>query len=51
MLIDALGKYHARSRLKQNGKLEGIEEPDIKKLLKKIGLSWTDKERLPKLEV
>jgi len=46
MLIDSLGKYIARSRLKRNGKLEASEEPDIRKLLKKIGLKWEDKPRL-----
>ena len=48
MLIDSQGKHIARSRLKANGKLSEIEEPDIKKLLKKIGLGWEDK---PKLEM
>ena len=47
MLIDSLGKYIARSRLKGNGKLDAIEPPDIKALLKKAGLDWQDK---PKLE-
>ena len=46
MLIDSLGEYIARSRLKANGKLSAIEEPDIKKLLKKSGLNWEDKPRL-----
>ena len=46
MLIDSLGTYVARSRLKRNGKLDAEEEPDIKKLLKKIGLTWEDKPRL-----
>lgn len=46
MLIDSLGTYIARSRLKANGKLDAVEEPDIKKLLKKVGLSWSDKPRL-----
>lgn len=46
MLIDSLGTYIARSRLKANGKLDAVEEPDIKKLLKKIGLDWSDKQRL-----
>ena len=46
MLIDSLGTYIARSRLKANGKLDAVEEPDIKKLLKKVGLSWADKPRL-----
>jgi len=48
MLIDSLGTYIARSRLKGNGKLDAIEEPNIKKLLKKAGLDWEDK---PKLEI
>jgi len=46
MLIDSLGTYIARSRLKGNGKLDAIEEPDIKKILKKAGLKWEDKPRL-----
>ena len=46
LLIDAQGKYIARSRLKANGKLDNSEEPDIKALLKKIGLSWEDKPKL-----
>jgi hypothetical protein len=46
MLIDALGTYIARSRLKRNGKLESVEEPDIKRLLKKAGYTWEDKPRL-----
>jgi len=49
MLIDSLGKYMARSRLKQGGKLLATEPPDIKALLKKAGLSWTDKPLLDKL--
>ena len=48
MLIDSQGKYIARSRLKANGKLEAVEQPNIKSLLKKIGISWEDK---PKLEL
>ena len=48
MLIDSLGEYVARSRLKANGKLDAVEPPHIKKLLRKIGLDWSDK---PKLEV
>lgn len=47
LLIDSQGKYIARSRLRANGKLDSSEPPDIKALLKKIGLSWEDK---PKLE-
>jgi hypothetical protein len=46
MLIDSLGTYVARSRLKANGKLNAIEEPDIKKLLKKAGFDVSDKSRL-----
>jgi len=46
MLIDSLGTYIARSRLKRNGKLDASEEPDIRKLLKKIGLNWEDKPKL-----
>lgn len=48
MLIDSLGTYIARSRLKADGKLSEKEDPDIKKLLKKAGISEVDK---PKLEV
>ena len=48
LLIDSQGKYIARSRLKSMNKLNELEEPDIKKLLKKIGLNWEDK---PKLEL
>jgi hypothetical protein len=46
MLIESQGKYIARSRLKSMGKLENKEEPNIKKLLKKIGLDWGDKPKL-----
>ena len=46
MLIDSLGTYVARSRLKADGKLSSSEEPNIKKLLKKAGLDWEDKPRL-----
>lgn len=46
MLIDSLGEYIARSRLKANGLLDATESPDIKALLKKIGLDWRDKPRL-----
>jgi len=46
MLIDSLGEYIARSRLKANGKLDATEPPDIKALLRKIGLDWRDKPRL-----
>lgn len=46
LLIDSQGQYLARSRLKANNKLNSVEEPDIRKLLQKIGLSWKDKPRL-----
>ena len=46
LLIDAQGKYVARSRLKGGGKLNSTEDPDIKKLLKKIGLNWEDKPKV-----
>lgn len=46
MLIDSLGTYIARSRLKANGKLDAVEEPDIKKILKKVGFDISDKPRL-----
>lgn len=48
MLIDSLGEYVARSRLKAKGLLNATEPSNIKQLLKKIGLSWEDK---PKLEI
>ena len=48
MLIESQGKYIARSRLKSMGKLSHTEEPNIKKMLKKIGLDWEDKEGLDK---
>jgi hypothetical protein len=46
MLIDSLGEYVARSRLKANGLLNAIEPPDIKALLKKAGFNYEDKPRL-----
>jgi hypothetical protein len=46
MLVEAQGVYIARSRLKADGLLSAEEEPDIKKLLKKIGMSHEDKPKL-----
>ncbi len=46
LLIDAQGKYTARSRLKSKGFLGIKEPPDVKALLKKVGLSCEDKARL-----
>jgi len=48
ILTNSLGKYLARSRLCTNGKLDSIEPPNIKKILKKAGFDHTDK---PKLEL
>jgi hypothetical protein len=48
MLIDSLGEYIARSRLKSKGLLNSVESPDIKALLKKSGFEYGDK---PKLQV
>jgi len=52
MLVDSLGTYVARSRLKANGLLKSSEPPDIKALLKKVGFSVVDKPKivLPKKE-
>ena len=44
MLIDSVGTYLARSRLKADGKLNAVEPPDIKHILKKAGLDYRDKE-------
>lgn len=49
LILDAQGKYMARSRLKADNKLNSVEEPDIKKILKKIGLDWEDKPSLKSL--
>lgn len=46
MLIDSLGTYIARSRLKMKGLLNSVEEPDIKSLLKKAGFSTEDKPKI-----
>lgn len=46
LLLDAQGKYMARSRLRANGRLEDKEPPDIRAILKKIGMPWEDKAKL-----
>lgn len=46
LITEAQGKYYARSRLRADGILDVKEEPDIKKILKKVGLTWDDKPRL-----
>ena len=38
------GYYKAKTRLGGDGKLDKLEEPDFKKILKKIGLPFEDKE-------
>ncbi len=48
LLTQSTSVYLARSRMAGNGNLSAIEEPDIKAILKKCGLPYTD---LPKLEV
>ena len=46
MLIDSLGTYIARSRLKALGLLNAIEPPNVKVLLKKAGFDPQDKPKL-----
>jgi len=46
LLVEAQGKYIARSRLKGKGILNAEEPADIKALLKKIGLPSEDKPKL-----
>ena len=46
MLTNSLGEYLARSRFTGNQKVAVEEEPDIKGLLKKVGLDWEDKPKL-----
>jgi len=46
MLIDSLGTYIARSRLKAKGLLNAEEEPNLKALLRKAGFSTDDKPKL-----
>lgn len=46
MLIDSLGEYIARSRLKSKGLLNAIEPPDLKAILRKAGFAAEDKPRL-----
>lgn len=43
LLTAATGTYIARSRLAANADFKAVEEPDIKRLLKKAGLPTTDK--------
>ena len=46
LITDSQGKYIARSRLNNLGKLKSMEKPDIKELLKKADLKWEDKTAL-----
>ncbi len=46
MMTSSLGEYIARSRLCGAGRLAAEEDPDIKALLKKVGLDWEDKKKL-----
>ena len=46
LLTQATGTYTARSRLAANGLLDTYEKPDIKNMLKKVGLSAEDKPKL-----
>lgn len=43
LLLDATGEYLARSRLKADGLLETFEKPDIKAILRKVGMDTVDK--------
>lgn len=44
LLTQSTGRYVASSRLAQGGKLDPVEEPDLKNLLRKAGLDPSDKE-------
>lgn len=46
LLVESQGKYIARSRLKGSNMLSDKEDPDIKKILKKVGIECTDKPKL-----
>jgi hypothetical protein len=48
LLTSAAGKYIARSKLTSDGFLKDVEEPDIKGILKKVGLPASDKPLLNK---
>ena len=43
LLVDSTGEYIARSKLSSDGFLDATEEPDIKAILKKVGLPTNDK--------
>ena len=46
LMINSQGTYVARSRLNEDGLFNDTEDPDIKNLLKKVGLDWKDKPKL-----
>ncbi len=46
LMTKATGLYQARSRMAGDGKLDAIEEPDIKALLTKAGFDASDKPKL-----
>lgn len=43
ILTESTGIHMARSRLSKGGVLDSIEEPDMKKILKKVGMDYNDK--------
>ena len=43
LLIDSAGEYVARSKLSADGLLNATEEPNIKKILRKVGMNSSDK--------
>ncbi len=43
LLINSVGEYIARSKLSSDGLLDSVEDPDIKNILKKVGLPSGDK--------
>lgn len=49
LLTKSTGLYLARSRMAADGKLNAIEEPDIKAILKKVGFPANDKPKLSTL--
>jgi len=46
ILTQSTGTHACRSRLSSTGKLEQYEEPNIKNILKKVGLEYNDKPKL-----
>lgn len=46
LLTRATGTYQARSRLGKGGELDTYEKPDMKNILKKVGMNYGDKEKI-----